>query len=416
VSNFESTITDRDTEDRRFLPRANPGRRDIDSDTAGGIAGGDAALDEEDEVNPLAYLLLLLFLTIFGMGLIWIGNARFAPLLFNTSAVKEVAAILASGSNFATFDLNIESRTLRHAHIANLRETPDVAVIGASHWQEGHAYLVPGRYFYNAHVHRDYYEDVLAVTEMFVSNNRLPKQLIITIRDNLFTPIGDRTDFLWMAALLDQRAGTERLGLIPAPLTETLPLPLIREGFSLGNLHANIKRWADAPQLPHVTRAEKHRSLDILLSDGSIAWSDEHDALFTRALAKEKALSFAAQRRNDPPRIDPQGVIAIQRVLEFLQDRGVEVFLAHPPFNPIYYDAVQNSPYMDGLAKIESLTRGLADKYGLSIIGSFNPYDLGCGSELYIDAEHSNPTCLQKIFDQYIALDGPRRFPAGSVN
>ena len=416
MSNFESTITDRDAGDRRFLPRANPGRRDSDSDTAGGIAGGDADLREEDETHPLAYLLLLLFLTVFGMGLISAGNARLAPLLFNLTMVKEVGAILATGSNFATFDLNIESRTLRHAHIANLRETPDVAVIGASHWQEGHAYLVPGRYFYNAHVHRDYYEDVLGVTEMFVRNNRLPKQLIITIRDNLFTPVGERTDFLWMPGILHHRAMTERLGLTPNPLSETLPLQPIREGFSLANLHANIKRWVDAPVLPHVTSAKKHETLDILLSDGSIAWSHKHDAYFTRALAKEKALSFAAQRRNDPPKIDPQGVIAIQRVLEFLQDRGVEVFLAHPPFNPIYYDAVQNSPYMDGLAKIESLTRGLADKYGLEIIGSFNPYDLGCGAELYIDAEHSNPTCLKKILDQYIALDASRRVPAAYVD
>ena len=161
-----------------------------------------------------------------------------------------------------------------------------------------------------------------------------------------------------------------------------------------------------------MTQVEKHPTLDILLSDGSIAWSDKHDALFTRELAKEKALSFAAQRRNDPPQVDPQGVIAIERLLQFLQDRGVEVFLAHPPFNPIYWDAVQNSPYIDGLAEIEALTRRLASQFGLNVIGSFNPYDLGCRAEVYIDAEHSNPSCLKKVLDQYIALDASRRITA----
>ena len=39
-------------------------------------------------------------------------------------------------------------------------------MLGASHWQEAHADLLPGRRFYNAHVHRDYYEDLLAVAEM----------------------------------------------------------------------------------------------------------------------------------------------------------------------------------------------------------------------------------------------------------
>ena len=193
VSEYKSTRAERHARDRRFLLRANPGRRAGDSNTVGGIGVGDEIHDTKAESRPLVHLLLLLTFSIVGLGLIWFGNARFAPLLFHAAAVEEVAATLGSGSNYATFDLNINSRALRRAHIANLPVTPEVAVIGASHWQEGHASLVPEKEFYNAHVHRDYFEDVLAVNDMFVSNNRLPRQLIITIRDNLFTPVADRT-------------------------------------------------------------------------------------------------------------------------------------------------------------------------------------------------------------------------------
>jgi hypothetical protein len=28
---------------------------------------------------------------------------------------------------------------------------------------------------------------------------------------------------------------------------------------------------------------------------------------------------------------------------------------------------------------------------------------------MYIDAEHSNPECLQRVFDQFLALDGVRK-------
>ena len=157
-------------------------------------------------------------------------------------------------------------------------------------------------------------------------------------------------------------------------------------------------------------------ALDILLADGSIKWSRQHDALYTPAYIREKALTLAAKRRNDPPQIDPDGVVAIDRLLAFLQDRGVEVFLAHPPFNPLYYDAVQGSPYMEGLEGVKALTRELAEKYGLHIIGSFNPYDLGCSAEMYIDAEHSNPKCLQKILIQYFALDLSVRSSSAPIN
>ncbi len=416
MSEIESAMVERGAGDRRFLLRADPGRRAGDSNTVGGIGVGNEIQGTEADSRPLVHLLLLLTFSVVGLGLIWLGNARFAPMLFDADAVEEVAATLASGSNYATFDLNINSRVLRAAHIANLKETPEVAVMGASHWQEGHANLVPGKHFYNAHVHRDYYEDVLAITEAFVSNSRLPKQLIITIRDNFFTPVAERTDFLWMPAIPDYRDMAKRLDLPTQSWVETIPLPQIRERFSLATLHANAKRWVTARTLPHVTKALKLDSLDILLADGSIKWSRQHDALFTPAYARENALAFADQRRNQPPQIDPDGVVAVDRLLAFLQDRGVKVFLAHPPFNPIYYDAVQNSPYMEGLERVKTITSELAEKYGLHIIGSFNPYDLGCGAELYIDAEHSNPKCLQKILQQFSDMDLSVRYLSAPID
>ncbi len=407
VSEVQSSIVELSSADRRFLVPAHPGGGAVEASAIGTIKPEGIVHDQEVGGRPLPHLLLLLTFSILGLGLIWLGNARLAPLLFDRTAVEEVAATLADGSNYATYDLNIESRALRRAHIANLEETPDVAVLGASHWQEAHSFLVPTKYFYNAHVHRDYYEDVLSVTEMFVSSDRLPKQMIITIRDNFFTPVADRTDFLWMPTIPDYRKMADRLGLQAHPWVETIPWPQIRESLSLAILEANVKRWANAPVQPHVTSAVKLDTLDILLSDGSIKWSREHDALFTAEYARSKALAFAEQRRDDPPRIDPYGVVAVDRLLAFLKEQNVEVFLAHPPFNPIFYDAVRGSAYAEGLQEIEALTRDFADKHGLQIIGSFNPHDLGCGADLYIDAEHSNPECLQRVLNQYVELDRP---------
>lgn len=414
MSESETPSTERGGRDRRFLPRANAGRRAEDLHTAGGIGGDEEIENSDAKLQPIVHLCVLLCISIIGVGLISFGNARYAPMLFNTFAIENVAKHLATGSNYATFDLNINSRDLRRLHIANLSETPEVAVMGASHWQEGHADLLSERRFYNAHVHRDYYEDMLAVTEMFVSSDRLPKQLIITIRDNLFTPVENRTDFLWMAGIPDYRKAARRLGLQAHPYTKTIPIPLIRQRVSLALFRANLDRWTSAPVLPHVTSEVKLDSLDILLADGSIKWSKEHDTLFSQERARTEALAFADSKRNDPPQIDPEGVHAFETLLQFLQDKGVEVFLAHPPFNPLYYDALQDTPYMAGLEKIEALTRGFADKYGLKIVGGFNPHELGCGAELYIDAEHSNPQCLQNILTQYLELDEAARSSSAS--
>ncbi len=70
-------------------------------------------------------------------------------------------------------------------------------VLGASQWQEAHAGLVKLERMYNGHIHRDYWEDLLGAVEVYARNKRLPKRMIIAIRDKQFTPVELRKDFLW---------------------------------------------------------------------------------------------------------------------------------------------------------------------------------------------------------------------------
>lgn len=396
------------TVDRRLLPRAEAGQRGSDRvfmelvDERSGIR---VILEEQ----PGAYFMLLAAVFVVGLLGIRYANVSFAPLLYDTGKFVEVAAHLGEGRSYATYDLNVEMRGIRRESIRHLKRAPEVAVLGASHWQEGHANLAPGRDFYNAHVHRDYYEDILAVSEMLLEAGHLPPQMIITIRDNLFTPVDERTDHLWLPAIPDYRRMARRLGIPPHPIYKTLPTPQWRQSLSLLLLKANIKRWWSAPFQPQGTADRHHPTLDVLLPDGSIEWSTSHLDAFTPESSARKALEFAHQRRSDPPGIDPAGVDAVDRLIGLLRSRGVEVFLAHPPFNPIYFDAVRGWPYMDGLKQVIQITRDLADKHELNIIGGFDPAEVGCTSEMYIDAEHSNPACLANIVNEYLQLDYQNR-------
>lgn len=362
------------------------------------------------DTNAVLYIGLLVWLIGFGVVGIWNLNKRFAPLLHDRQAVEEVADAFAAGKNYATFDLNINIRELRDAHIARLPRTPDVAVLGASHWQEAAVDLIGHKNFYNAHVHRDYYEDMLAMVEIFERHGKLPRHLIISIRDNLFTPVAERTDFLWLPGIPYYRAMASRLGIEQHSRFETLPVDTWRQLLSFSLLRTNAWRWFTAPVAPHATEFREFKTLDTLLPGGSILWSADHRAIFTGERARAEALAFAAARRNDPPRIDPRGVASLERLLEYLQKHGVRVFLAHPPFNPVFYDAVAGSPFMAGLRQIEDLTVRLADRFALQIIGSFDPRRVGCEARMYIDAEHSSAECLGKVLDQYNRLD---RAPAG---
>ena len=88
-------------------------------------------------------------------------------------------------------------------------------------------------------------------------------------------------------------------------------------------------------------------------------------------------------------------------LFEYLKKKGVKITLAHPQFNPIFWEAVQGTEYMVGLKKIEDLTKSWAEKYGFGLVGGFSPADVGCKAEQYIDAEHGDPACLGMLLMQY---------------
>jgi hypothetical protein len=301
-------------------------------------------------------------------------------------------------------DLNIDTRCLRREHLQRMATRPELVVYGASHWQEADASLVPNRRFYNAHVHRDYHEDLLAVVEMMIRNDRLPDTLIISIRDLTFASLESRDDYLWLTGLPDYRSMAVRLGLELPSWLETRPERHYLGLLSLPTMIDNLTRWWTAPVQPGPTRALVLPTQDVLRADGSIGWSEEHQAQFTPERARTEVEAAYQARHQNRPEIDPAAVTAVDRVLGLLAERGVRTVLIHPPFNPDFHARIVATPYGDGLLEVEALTRQLAAKHGALAVGSFDPAGAGCTPEMYIDAEHSKPACLGRVLAQVPGL------------
>ncbi len=351
------------------------------------------------------YAIAFLLATAVGIGTIWFANQSYAPEMYGSGGMAPAAEAHAKNQNYAVFDLNLNIRALREEQLRRMTKTPEVILLGASHWQEAHKGLLKGKDFFNAHIHRDYWEDPLGMVELLLRYNRLPKKLIISIRDNQFTPVENRKDFLWEPGIPAYREMSKRLGLETESYFKTLPYDRGRALISLPMLFENFTRWHNASEYPGATDEKHFETLDALLPDGSIVWSNRKMHLFTAERTMAESIAFANKRRNDPPKVDPKGVEAFEALLKFLKQKGVSVYLVNPPYNPTYYDRLQGTPYGDGLKRIQTLIQKIATDHKLPLFGSFNPHELGCTSDMYIDAEHANDKCLQKIFDQYIALD-----------
>jgi hypothetical protein len=359
--------------------------------------------------RPGLYAAVCLAIAVAGSAAVYAANPRFAPEMYDEEGMRPAAEALSQGKNYAVFDLNMNIRKLRDFQVSQMSEAPDIVIYGASHWQEANASLVPYKKMYNAHIHRDFWEDPLAIADILTKYNKLPKQIIISVRDNQFRPVELRPDYLWEPGIPYYREMADRLGLEKESAWKTFAWHRLREKFSLSMLFTNVTRWYNASDFnrPHPTTEYRHKSLDTLLPDGSIVWSEDHLKIFTPERTKTEALKLANLRKNDPPPVDPKGVEAFRALLAFYKEKGVEVILTHPPFNPTYYDAIKGTPYEAGLHDIEKLTDGIAKEFGLKQFGSYNPADVGCVSSEFIDAEHSNMTCLRKVFAQFVAMDRP---------
>lgn len=395
--------------DRRALPRFGADRRS-DARRIDELAST-RELAQADSMNRsyLRYLILVAALCLICLMGTRAGNIHFAPLLNDPARIDQAAELMGEGHAYHTYDLNIETRRLRAQHIASLKERPYAAVMGASHWQEGvTSRIAPNVDLYNAHVHRDYYEDILGVVEMFVSQDKLPQNLLITIRENQFAPVSSRTDWLWVPIMPYYWEMAQRLGIEAHKEYLQGLTPQTRQRLSLPLLKANFTRYVQAPAKPYGSREMSHPTLDTLLPDGSIEWSEMNKIAFTPERSREMALSFAREKKRAPAVIDLFGVRSVDAVFAYLKGEGVNVYLTHPPYNPIFWDEVMKSPeYVEAIERVKQVTRDLGRRHGFEVIGSFDPYEVGCTADMYIDSEHSNTECLAKVMRPFLDKIGP---------
>lgn len=355
-------------------------------------------------VSPKKFAAVFVSVFLLGMGAIWSANQSYAPEMYAAGGMGPAADAHAENKNYAVFDLNINIRALREEQLKRMTHTPEVIILGASQWQEAHKELLHGVDFYNAHIHRDYWEDLPGMVELLTRYNRLPKKLIISVRDRQFKPVEARKDWLWEPGIPNYRAMTQRLGIETESYIKTLPYHRAQALISLPMLFENFTRWYNSAVHPGSTIANRMTNMDMLLPDGSIMWSSTKLKLFTPERTASEVSIFAKANLNEPVIVDQKGVEAFVAVLDYLKAKGVSVYLVNPPFNPLFYDQIPGTPYAEGLARVDSLVHTIAAEHHLPLIGGFNPHQVGCTADMYIDSEHSSPQCLQKIFDQFLEL------------
>lgn len=328
-------------------------------------------------------------------------NVYFDPLNFNPAAQGRVAQELVAGRNYAVYDPNLDFRALRRESIARLTRTPDVVIFAGSRFQEARPsyFQGTGYTFYNAFVHNDYFEDLVAVTQLLDAHGRLPKTLVLSVRFNSFnTPRSRETEeyknFAGEYAALAPRIGAPALG----PL-DRLPLRFWSNVFSLQLLARNAQRaFAPRPLGPGPTDQDSLPALDVLRADGSLGFSRKHGDSWSTASSRADALTRGNQARGWGWSADPARIDAFGRLLDYLQARNVHVVVAIMPHHPLFWQTIAGSQFGTGMAGVEQRVRALGAAHGAEIVGSFDPAVAGCPEANFRDYIHFTTPCLKTVF------------------
>lgn len=330
------------------------------------------------------------------------ANYALDPLKYSRGYMAEVSGYFARGLNLPLTDRNFNIRALRREHLQRLPAAPQVMVFGGSRMQYASGAVVPGRTFYNTWVYADGFEDVLAVSEMLLSNDRMPETFVISVRHKSFIPLGARETADWKQLAPEYRAMAQRLGLPRPSWAASLPIDHWSSLLSVSALARKARLLADHggwswTAVAHATPVvETVGKLDVLRADGSLGMSERYRRLDTMDNARKEALKTLAQDRTRRLEVDPAAVDGFGRLLAFLKPR-TQVVLLMTPMHPAYYTGVSGTPFGQGLVRTEAEVRRLAEINGIQAIGSFDPARARCAPETFQDHIHVREECIRQL-------------------
>lgn len=90
------------------------------------------------------------------------------------------------------------------------------------------------------------------------------------------------------------------------------------------------------------------------------------------------------------------------KLMAYLQKKGIEVEFFLCPLAPALWDRLQNSVDADQyyiLDELEKLALDTASKYGFTVVGDYNPYKVGINNSDFIDSRHVKISRLSQYFD-----------------
>jgi len=316
--------------------------------------------------------------------------------IFSTNVyVKGIAEILSAGHNVDNIS-NYDERLLQEQMVYRLTATPDIVVLGSSRVMQIGSDFFPGKKVLNCGVSHANIKDIVAITGLLDSMKRMPAVIILNADPGLICQGGTSE---WKSldgyyhSISGKLNGTANSNTSPGLYTFKKKLSSL---FSLQYFQSAVQFIGKGRTKKYTDVGNQLPALYGRLSDGTVSYSYAYmhpDSVLAAATANEEG------RKGHFGDVDKEQEALLERLLEYLAVRKVQVQLCLLPYHPAFYKSV-NDNHSQQLLQYAAWFKDLAARKKLSLTGNFDPAVYQIPAASFYDDSHSSKESLRKILLQ----------------
>lgn len=329
-------------------------------------------------VSAILILIILVSINYFGD----------AAKLFGLDYEKKLATMLLSGENVANIT-NYNERKLQKELIENIQKTPDIVILGSSRTM-----LINNGYFadkilLNNSVSGASLEDLIAIYQIYKSNNIIPEKVIIGIDPWLFNEYNNQTRWKALENEYNKFFKKDSISIINFYKYRQLLSPSYFQS-SLMELNKN-----NDPQ----PTLEKYNRSNTKLIDGSITYNKSYRESSQNDInaGAIKYIQGNVYSLENFKKLSPNIISEFELLIQDIKSNNIQIIIFLAPYHPIVYDKIESDYPM--VLKTEEFIIKFAEKEDIEILGSFNPTKIGVDENYFYDGMHSKEEGIKIILD-----------------
>lgn len=325
--------------------------------------------------------------------------------LFGGGAYERgVAEWLLKGAHVA-YVSNYDERLVQKYYVEGLSVPPEILILGSSRCLQIGSWVFPGRRVFNHSVAGATLEDDLAVYGLYRFKGLQPARVILGVDPWVF----NKANYpVWSSLGPEAKAMAHALTSAGKPAAGRWRLPArYRALCSLSYFQESAKlgtAWLRAaPEARRRGYTVSDETVDDGLTkrpDGSLSYARSFRSRSPEEV-RQDAIAYVSRDSvyglDSFTQLDPETTQLFESFIEMLQQDGVEVWLVLPPYHPVTYALLIESPQYRIVADVQQYLEQVAQKKHLVLLGGYDSGALHLTDADFLDGMHPTASAMARL-------------------